>query len=149
MSKDNDTFIPPIRPPRNSRHGEPSPELMKRLQQVTPELFAEFLMSKNAAQFCISCGFTKLTMSENGVYSGAKIPENYDSLSQIDQEKFVGDNTLWYVTPVFVNTHTKIRLADVEYKINCPNCGHISIYRARPVVAWIEENRKECKNESD
>lgn len=46
MSKDNDTFIPPIRPPRNSRYGEPSPELMKRLQQVTPELFAEFLMSK-------------------------------------------------------------------------------------------------------
>jgi hypothetical protein len=54
-------FLYGARPYRSRAH-------MKILQQITPELFSEFLTAKNTKQFCLSCGRLQLFVPHTTIH---------------------------------------------------------------------------------
>ncbi|ELY6345225.1 hypothetical protein SNQ56_002151 [Cronobacter muytjensii] len=113
---------------RNLEHQQ---YLEKRLKQVTPELFADFLASKGVAvPVCLCCG-----------------SDNVGSPQA--QEVEVGPNgsrSSVYVSWVKVDTYgPPLSFINYEHRIICRNCGFTSYHSVWPVVKWVEEKLNESK----
>ncbi|WP_233971724.1 hypothetical protein [Pectobacterium versatile] len=122
-------------------------KLKERLMQVTPKLFAEFLSLKGAAQHCLSCGSSELSVPESGSFGAADLPENANELSPEELIKYINIMVKRYVTYRYVDPTAYPRPSNCEYRVSCMNCGHISFYRVYPVLKWIENSDREADDE--
>ncbi|WP_145543586.1 hypothetical protein [Yersinia frederiksenii] len=117
--------------------GEMEEKLNKQLSQVTPELFAEFLVIKGASRECLSCGSKNLSVPESGFLNNKLIPDDYEQLPKEEQLIIMSKAMKRYVTYTYLDNEDLPRLTNVQYRVNCLNCGFISLYRASPVVKWV------------
>ncbi|AJC66875.1 hypothetical protein [Dickeya zeae] len=118
-------------------------KLKKRLKQVTPKLFADFLAEKGAAQHCLSCGYTKLSVPESGSFNPADLPDSFEEIPIEELMKTIKR----YVTYHYIDPNAYPRPSNCEYRVSCMNCGHVSSYRVNPVLQWIEDKNKAVDDE--
>ncbi|EKN4905637.1 TPA: hypothetical protein PXP22_001024 [Yersinia enterocolitica] len=112
-------------------------ELNQKLSQVTPELFAEFLEGKGASHACLSCGSNNLSVPETRIIDNSNLPEGFEKLQSSEQIDAIRCVTKRYVTYSFIENEMMPRLGNVQYRVNCLNCGYVSFYRAYPAVQWV------------
>lgn len=99
----------------------------RRLERVTPEIFAAFLSAKNSSQSCLSCGSINLFVPrvDNAIY-GASLNGSPSSA------------TNEYVTHYKIRESLAPSPANCEYRVICTNCGYTSYYWALMVELWLE-----------
>ncbi|WP_434116316.1 hypothetical protein [Klebsiella michiganensis] len=100
---------------------------MKILQQITPELFSEFLTAKNTKQFCLSCGHLQLFVPHTTIHK-----VDPDSPEHTDADDWS------YVTPNHKDNEA-ISVYDARYEVTCSHCGFTSLYSAYYVARWAKE----------
>jgi hypothetical protein len=76
-------FLYGARPYRSRAH-------MKIFQQITPELFSEFLTAKNTKQFCLSCGRLQLFVPHTTIH---KVDPDSPEHTDADDWSYVTPNT--------------------------------------------------------
>lgn len=123
----------------------------RRLQMVTPTLFAQFLAEKGVSDQCIACGHNKLstpeTMSVDSTRSQFK-GRKHSELSEEEKALNIEAMAVHYVTPVIID-NDKVRLiSNYQYRLICQNCGFISYFHAANIVSWVEDHITERKDES-
>lgn len=99
--------------------------LQRRLERVSPELFAKFLYEKKVqAVRCVMCGSEDLGTPQAQVFEMG--PHGSTIKSYVDSVNVVGGNA----------PHS---LANYQYRLICNNCGFTIHFAAYPVIKWIEE----------
>lgn len=100
--------------------------LHKRLEKVTPALFAEFLYKRGVPDVrCLLCGSESIGIPETSLLSVG--PEGTGNTS--------------YLNFVKVETYgPPYSLMDYQYRLICKNCGYTSHIAVWPVLKWIEED---------
>lgn len=116
---------------------EAQKKLEKRLTEITTDIFASFLLAKNASRHCLSCGSVKLRVPERGIISR----------DEVDGE--TGEPVIYYYVKFYkLGQSTRNTLSDYEYRVICLNCGHTSLYRSRNVVRWHEQQKRAIQGDN-
>ncbi|WP_146005491.1 hypothetical protein [Erwinia sp. B116] len=102
-------------------------EETKRLERVSPEVFATFLRAKKVAQCCMSCGGSRLVVPET---DDAAYSASLAGSSSFAEKKYV----IWYK----ISESKPASPDNCEYRVICSECGFTSYYWASLVVLWLE-----------
>lgn len=105
-------------------------QLQKRLERVSPELFAMFLYEKKVqAVHCVMCGHEDLGTPQAEIIETG--PNGSSSRAYVDYIKLTGGGAPY-------------SLANYQYRLICNTCGFTIHFAAYPVIKWIEE--RDSKN---
>lgn len=109
------------------RQEELTHALFKRLEKVTPELFAEFLDERVGKEItCLNCGSLDI-----GIPQAQVITVGPDSSTQGAYISFVRIESF----------EPRYSLLNYQYRLICKNCGFTSHYAVYPVLNWIEQEK--------
>ena len=122
-------------------------KLQGQLRKVTPELFAKFLDERGASRTCLSCGSNKLSVPEASTIDETKLPKDMTDLTNEELVDVQIAAMTQYVNYSFIEEERMPRLSNVQYRVNCLNCGFVSHYRAYPVVQWVLDQEGADKDE--
>lgn len=100
-------------------------KLQRRLEQVTPELFSEFLFDRGVwIVKCLMCGSEDISVPNASVITVG--PEGGESST--------------YVIPVQLETEgPPYSLVKYEYRLICKNCSFSMHFATWPVINWVEQ----------
>lgn len=118
----------------------------RRLQLVTPQLFAEFLAEKGVAGHCLACGHKELSTPETMSLDSTRSPfpdKKPSELTEEESAQYVAATAVHYVTSSLIDTSKVPSVSNHQYRMICPNCGFISYFRAANVVYWVEDRINE------
>ncbi len=123
----------------------------RRLQLVTPQLFAQFLSEKGVGRRCLACGHTELSTPETMSLDSSLSPFPDKRISELTEEEsrqYVEATAVHYVTPSVIDESKKSLISSYQYRLVCQNCGFISYFRAANVVYWVEDRINVQEDES-
>lgn len=118
----------------------------RRLQLVTPQLFAEFLAEKGVAGHCLACGHKELSTPETMSLDSSRNPfpdKKPSELTEEESAQYYGATAVHYVTPSLIDESKTPSVSNHQYRLICQNCGFISYFRAANVVYWVEDRIRE------
>lgn len=118
-------------------------QIFNKLSKVTPQLFAEFMATRGASTTCISCGSRNLSVPETLTFVDNAIPEGFGAMTPAQQVAVIKKAKRINVVHYLIGNPSVPLLSDFEFRVNCANCGHVSLYRAHPIVQWIEEQEED------
>ncbi|MRT10805.1 hypothetical protein GJV07_00675 [Enterobacteriaceae bacterium RIT711] len=116
-------------------------ETFRRLQKVTPELFAQFLSDKGVSRRCLACGHSELSTSETMSLDSSLSPFGSRPISELtleETEEYMKATAVHYVTPSVIDNDKRSLVSNYQYQLICANCGYTSLFRAANVVYWVE-----------
>ncbi|EBB3994477.1 hypothetical protein JKM78_004011 [Citrobacter freundii] len=140
-----------IREQTSQPHDEFTQKEYRRLQSVTPQLFARFLTEKGVPGCCLACGRTDLSTPETTSVDISKSPfgkVKFNELSEAEREEYITATQVNYVTPIKIEPDKIASVSNHQYRLVCQNCGFTSYFRAANVVYWIEDLTAEQKDKS-
>ncbi|EAN8882056.1 hypothetical protein A4I08_17015 [Salmonella enterica] len=126
----------------NAQRDEHDRKQFRRLQLVTPQLFAEFLAEKGVTSHCLACGHKELSTPETMSLDSSRNPFPDKKLSELTEEEsqqYVDATAIHYVTPSLIDESKIPLVSNHQYRLICQNCGFISYFRAANVVYWVED----------
>ncbi|MHA0876045.1 hypothetical protein [Enterobacter pasteurii] len=88
--------------------------------QVSPEIFREFLLEREASKVCLSCGINKLYIPTREMEGGK-------------------GHYVWYQS---INHAFDMTPDNAEYLAVCTHCGYISRYHSMIVFDWMAKLQK-------
>ncbi|EPA0114772.1 hypothetical protein ACQYI3_004338 [Enterobacter ludwigii] len=115
----------------------------RRLQLVTPQLFAKFLAEKGVNGHCLACGHTGLSTPETMGFDSSCNPfpdKKASELTEQELQQYVDVAAVNYVTPTLIDDSKTPLVSNHQYRLVCQNCGYISYFRAATVVYWVEDH---------
>lgn len=109
------------------RNEELTRALFSRLEKVTAELFADFLVLKVGKEIkCLNCGSFDIGIPQTQLMTVAPDGSSHGSyISFVRIESF----------------EPRYSLLNYQYRLICKNCGFTSHYAVYPVLNWIEQER--------
>ncbi|MBF7995596.1 hypothetical protein [Rahnella laticis] len=115
-------------------------ELHARLEKVTPELFADFLIEKGAKSHCLSCHSSRISVLQRSKVDFEKIPDPKvtSELEPMEVARLWSEATVIYLRFFKIDPDRDNVLTNLQYRTNCQNCGFISHYRVLAVLEWVE-----------
>lgn len=120
----------------------------KSLKEITPAIFSNFLIEKDASQTCLSCGSSKLVVPESTdlvMADGDLVRYN----SPLDEERIDESNRfIDYVSYSKIDPDSEISFSNVQYTVHCMNCGFMAQYKAGIVVSWYLKETKKSKDDA-
>lgn len=118
----------------------------RRLQLVTPQLFAQYLTEKGVSKSCLACGYDKLSTPETMSIDSSRNPFTDKKPSELTDEEiqlYAEATTIHYVTPSLIDESKIPLVSNHQYRLVCQNCGFISYFRAANIVYWVEDRVNE------
>lgn len=118
----------------------------RRIQAVTPQLFAKFLAEKGVPGHCLACGHHELSTPETMIIDSSRSPfadERTSELTEEEIQQHIDAAAVNYVTPSLIDESKSPLVSNYQYRLICQNCGFISYFRAANVVYWVEERVNE------
>ncbi|ELY2757917.1 hypothetical protein ACOZ17_000255 [Cronobacter sakazakii] len=105
--------------------------LQRRLEKVSPELFAQFLYEKGIdAVACRMCGKEALGTPQVELLEVG--PSDSGKKSFVDYVKVESGSASY-----------SLSLANINYRLICNNCGYTILFAAYPIIKWIEERESQ------
>lgn len=114
----------------------------RRLQLVTPTLFAKFLAEKGVSGNCLACGSTELSTPETMSLDSSRYlfkDKKRSELTPDERALNAHAAAVHYVTPSIIDPNKAPLISNYQFRMICQNCGFISYFRAASVVFWVEE----------
>lgn len=130
---------------------DPERKTYRRLQLVTPQLFAQFLSEKGVARSCLACGHTELSTPETMSLDSTRSPfpdKRPSELTEEESRQYVEATAVHYATPSLIDESKTTLVSNYQYRLVCQNCGFISYFRAANVVYWVEDRINVHEDES-
>ncbi|ENK1841807.1 hypothetical protein ACOSP8_004012 [Enterobacter hormaechei] len=123
----------------------------RRLQLVTPQLFAQFLSEKGVARSCLACGHSELSTPETMSLDSSRSPfpeKKPSELTEEESQQYFEATAVHYATPSLIDESKTKLVSNYQYRLVCQNCGFISYFRAANVVYWVEDRMNVHEDES-
>ncbi|EPX3666035.1 MULTISPECIES: hypothetical protein [Citrobacter] len=131
---------------KSDHKDDPVRSAYRRLQLVTPQLFAQYLAEKGVSKGCLACGYDKLSTPETMSLDSSRNPFKDKKPSEFTEEEsrqYVDAAAVHYVTPSLIDESKTPLVSNHQYRLVCQNCGFISYFRAANVVHWVEDRINE------
>ncbi|GLY60114.1 hypothetical protein [Pectobacterium carotovorum] len=128
---------------KSDHKDDPKQKDYRRLQLVTPQLFAQYLTEKGVNKSCLACGYDKLSTPETMSIDSSRNPFSDKKPSELTEEEtqlYVEAAAVHYVTSSLIDESKTPLVSNHQYRLICQNCGFISYFRAANVVYWVEDH---------
>lgn len=121
-------------------------DFIELLEGVTPELFTKFLDEKKVTAVCPMCKHVGQIIPETFKTSLADILQAKNaSLEDVLENKITRTSFVTFYRHYPAQQHGADHDTNYYYKVNCENCGFVSMYTATMVLNWLAERNKDNK----
>lgn len=116
-------------------------EIQSRLEQVSADDFALFLVEKNVGRlFCPICRSRDMSVPQVEAFG-------YAVCNRPPVGGITSDLRYSYIEFICIDPSKPDSIYSYQYRIICKNCGFTSHYAVHPVLEWFEDSDKKQRED--